>query len=251
MPTIVVTFRGSKATARTVVKQMLQSVVGRSSEYADLAAGVHAAVAVAAQSDVKDDFVRKSEGQMGEDGVKWPDLKPDTIARRGKVTKADEREVVEIGARAALVRGIAKGKRKKLAKKHGAARAKKMAIVAAEREATRLTGVRKRDVLALRKVQMLRDKGGLFNSLSPGTATPTGFVNGGKNQSHVTTPNGIKVTSNVEYAPRQNFGGAPVPARQFVPEEPPQAWVDGWKEAGAIALAKATQLALERSGGAT
>ena len=150
MPVIRITFRGTRRLAANVVKSVVRSLVGRGNEYRDLADGVGLAVAVAALSDVKADFVRKSHGEVGEDGVQWEPLAPSTIARR-RVGKGD------------LANPVIKERKKIVDREYrklinvyrltmNESAAQSLARQVAETRATRITGSSMEDVLSQREV---------------------------------------------------------------------------------------------------
>lgn len=73
-------FRGSKAECKATVRRLAGILSGRESDDLGIAKGVHAAVGFAALSDIKQDFIRKSRGETGEDGVKWKPLSREYLA---------------------------------------------------------------------------------------------------------------------------------------------------------------------------
>lgn len=73
-------FQGSREQARQCVGRLAGILCGRESDDLGVARGVHAAIGFAALSDIKDDFIRKSRGETGEDGVKWKPLSREYLA---------------------------------------------------------------------------------------------------------------------------------------------------------------------------
>jgi len=74
----IVTFRGGRKEAARVVRSLIASLTGQARS--DAARGVFLAIGVAALSEIQGDFVRKSRGGTGQDGVKWQRLSPKTLA---------------------------------------------------------------------------------------------------------------------------------------------------------------------------
>lgn len=89
MPTTIY-FRGTSEQARRMIAQLPTILAGRAADAAQVARGVQLRVATALLSQVQQDFLVKSRGGTGKDGVKWPPLSPRTVAARRR-TKADEK----------------------------------------------------------------------------------------------------------------------------------------------------------------
>ena len=258
-------FRGSRALAAQVVRQVTQSMTGDDMTHATLARGVHHAIGMAALSDIHDDFVTKARGGTGEDGVKWPPLAPATLAygrkaprgrghapggKDGLLTKAQLRRWRQVyGTRLArfavsMDMGSAKARAAKIA----------WAVVKAEGGRTKIAEY------ANRPHEILRDTGILLNSLSPGEVGPPGEA------TDSTTPNpsnpdqifrtisgGVIVGTNVPYAGVHQYGSEKkgIPARPFLPVgEAPQIWRDRWAVVASQGIAAAIRHALA-NGGAT
>lgn len=151
--------------------------------------GIKLRVGMVALACVQEAFIDKADGGTGEDGIKWPPLKKETIAARrmGPGDKASMRGYGDQNGRDVLgrmKRGFltpAQDKRWRMIfatrkammmAKHGmseeaaSARAGQIAWATLKAEGAKT----KLEVLGNRKVQMLRDTGRLFNSLSPGLA---------------------------------------------------------------------------------
>ena len=100
-----------------------------------------------------------------------------------------------------------------------------------------------------RVVEINRDTGILFNSLSPGELShggpnatytkPSG--DGGEQQIFETLANGVIVGTNVAYAAAVNKQRRFLPAENQIPE----VWTERWAEAASLALAAGAKLALE------
>jgi hypothetical protein len=109
----VVYFRGNRQQARDLVRAMKGMLTGQSPDTLGIARGVFLSVGFAALGDIRRDFIVKSRGGTGEDGVKWDALKPATIAARR--VGAKDRKLEHIAARLAAeksAREAAKAARK-------------------------------------------------------------------------------------------------------------------------------------------
>src|ERR1043165_2107134 len=80
MPTVA--YQGSPEVARQVLADLLNSLAGRSTVYADLATGIKLRIGMVALSCVQEAFVVKANGGTGDDGITWPALQKSTIAQR-------------------------------------------------------------------------------------------------------------------------------------------------------------------------
>jgi hypothetical protein len=78
----VVYFRGNRRQARDLVRTMKGMLTGQAPDTLGIARGVFLSVGFAALGDIQRDFIVKSRGGTGEDGVQWAPLKPATIAQR-------------------------------------------------------------------------------------------------------------------------------------------------------------------------
>lgn len=99
--------------------------------------------------------------------------------------------------------------------------------------------------LAQRKVKILRDTGILFNSLSPGILTKTGYrkpkKKGGSEQIMDVSAGQVIVGTNVAYADTHQNGSPSrkIPARPFLPRsqsDVPRIWWDRWANVAKDAL---------------
>lgn len=265
-------FRGSRAQAVQIARDLAAILTGKRADTLGLAKGVFLAVGFAALSDIKDDFVRKADGQRGEDGVQWAPLSREYLAyqrrfgpgekgrlkaaagvgksqrfgvggNKGLLTKAQQKRWNQIFAsrlaRFLLSMGDAEAK----------VRAAQIAWATIKREGARTT----LEVFGSRKVQIQRDTGVLLNSLSPGELsggaqsvvyTKPGDE-GGEQQIMETIANGVIVGTNVPYAEHCQK------QRPFLPTgDAPQAWKERWSEAAADALQAAARLAYEQGSAA-
>lgn len=190
-----ITFRGSPALFRRLMADLVQGLAGRGGPVAaDIIRGVQLRVGVALLSCIQQAYVVKSRGGSA-GGVKWPPLKPETIARRKRTAK-----------------DVAAGKR---------------AIKAALR-----SGRKKPTVVELyggRQVEILIDTRELFRSLSPGlldrakVASEMGMDKGpigkgNEDQIFGTPPGQVIVGTKSDKAGTHQHGTAHVPKREMWPE---------------------------------
>ena len=182
---------------------------------------------VALLSQVQQDFVTKSKGGTGRDGIKWKPLAPATIAQRR--TTATERKALGITGK--RERGLLTpaqnqrwrnifGTRVRWLMAHGlsygeaAGKAASMAWAILKREGA----MTKLAVLGGRNVQILRDTGLLFRSFSPGKGETKYAGADADQQVFETAYPAVTVGTKVKYASRQHA------ARPFWPQAIPPEW---------------------------
>lgn len=176
MPTVA--FVGTRQDLRRRLRALPRILAGGAPDPYGLARGLQLRLGVALLSKVQQDFVTKSRGGTGEDGIKWPALQRSTIAQRR--TTRQERKALGITGR--RTRGlltpaqdrrwkqIFASRRNALMAKHGMGSGQASAIAAkiawsilkSEGAQTKLA------LLGGRRVDILRDTGELFRSLGPG-----------------------------------------------------------------------------------
>lgn len=261
-------FRGSRAEAKALVRRLVRMLTGQEPDSAGIARGVFLAIGFAALSSIKDDFITKSRGGIGADGVKWKPLTKEYLAygrRFGKGEQSSLKSAAGLGRGNRLAPGQNKGlltvaQKKRwgqifartltrmllsLPPKEAKARAAQIAWAVLKREGAKT----KLDVFGSRVVDINRDTGILFNSLSPGQlggegpaavyTKPSG--DGGDQQIFETIANGVIVGTNVEYAAAVNK------IRPIVPKVAPEAWQQEWAEVAAQALEVGARMAFEGS----
>lgn len=263
------------------INGFLSALTGGGPDRGNLARSCHLAVGVAALSDIKADFIRKSSGQTGEDGVTWAPLTPEYLAyqrRFGKGEKAALKKAAgvprggmfspkpvkpeygkELPMRAGLLTKSQtenwwdyyfEAKHRFLMSGYGLTAAKRAAAQVAWARVKAEGGKTFLGVYGNRKVDILRDTGVLLNSLSPGVFDGSNYQKpsgrGGSQQVMKNVDDGVIVGTNVAYAGcHQNGKGRS--HRPFLPENPPQVWLDRWKAVGNQAIAVALRLAVERA----
>jgi hypothetical protein len=250
-------FRGSRSNAKAVIGQAVASLGGRSSRYATFAASIHTVIGLAALSDIKLDFIRKSQGETGQDGVKWKPLSPKTLA---------------YGRRAPKGKGFAPGGKDGLLTSDQLKRwnqvfgtrlarlAMSMPIGQAKATAAKIAwavvkeegGRTKIEAYASRPHEILKDTAELLNSLSPGQIGDDGVnLTAAKVQSQVfeVSPGRVIVGTNVHYAAVHQYGSAKqgIPARPFIPEDVPEQWTNGWMEDAKPSIVQMLSLVLNEA----
>lgn len=170
MPTI--RFRGTRA---ELVEALQKFVAALGAADSDAVRSWQLRLGMTLLSQIRQDFIVKSRGGVGRDGIVWPPLKPETIAQRR--TTAGERKSLGITGRRVRGlltpdqdrrwRGIYSSTYQRLVLELGhtaaAARAAQSAwaILKAEGAQTKLA------TLGTRQVDILRDTGLLLRSLTP------------------------------------------------------------------------------------
>jgi hypothetical protein len=86
MPAPVV-FRGTREELRRLLRDLPLVLAGRAPDPLGIARGLQLRLGTTLLSKVQQDFITKSRGGVGTDGVKWAPLSPKTIARRRKGPK--------------------------------------------------------------------------------------------------------------------------------------------------------------------
>jgi hypothetical protein len=274
--TVSVHFRGGRQLARQTAYDLAAMLTGRAPDNLGLAAGVFTAVGFAALSDVKDDFVRKARGGVGEDGVQWQRLSRKYLAyqrRFGSGEKQALKAAAGLGRGNRLAPGGKKGllttaqlkrwrqiygtrlSRFLLSMPEGAAKARaaQIAWATVKREGAQTM----LDVYGNRQVEILRDTGVLLNSLSPGQIGGNGLATsytkpsgpGGDEQIFHLFNSGVIVGTTVAYAAVHQHGNPSkgIPARPFLPDNIPPAWLNRWSDVAQQAIAVAARILFQQA----
>ena len=244
---------------------MIGTLVGRGSEsrYRTACEGVYISLGFSVLGDIQADFVRKSRGQTGEDGVTWQPLSPKTLAysrRFGPGEKTQLKRAAGLGQQHAYAPGGKDGLLTKAQLKRWrtvyarllsrfavdlpiqVAKGKAAAIAWTQIKAE--GGQTKLDVFGHRKVDILRDTGILLNSLSIGNS----YEKRTPDQIFELLLNGVVVGTNVPYARAHNEGvPGRLPARPFIPKEDkiPAVWLSRLLNTGMRALSNAIASVLQ------
>lgn len=86
-----VVYRGTAGEAAAMVREAVAAMTGGPDPHG-VGRALKLRMGVALLSCVQTDFITKSRGGVGRDGIKWEPLKPETVARR-RLGKADKRAV--------------------------------------------------------------------------------------------------------------------------------------------------------------
>lgn len=251
MPNATVTIRSSRADVRRTVRQTVAALAG-GPDPGGVARGLQLRLGVALLSKVQQAFIVKSRGGVGEDGIQWQPLKRATIAQRR--TSAGERKALGITGK--RVRGLLTADEDKrwrrifatrksyfmakfgLSDAAASERAAKIAWATLKAEGAKT----KLEVLGNRQVDILRDTGELFRSLSPGVdATPSGA----DGQIFETPPGQVIVGTNKKPWHHTGIPGK-LPARPLWPTDGrlPVAWWDALLRVIQMGALRALELAL-------
>lgn len=250
MPTV--TFRGSRQDLRNLLRSIPRALSGQGDPF-QIARSIQLRAGVALLSKIQQAFIVKSRGGVGDDGIKWPPLKRETIAQR-RTTVTERRQLGISGTR---VRGLLTSSQDKRWRKIFASRLAKLRTMMDEGEA-RATAARiawavlksegaqtKLAVLGSRQVDILRDTGELFRSLTPGVEDKP--ANGADGQIFQVPPGRVIVGSNKKPQHHRGIPGK-LPARPFWPldNKLPDAWADAIKKAILRGMAQAVIIAVTR-----
>ena len=238
-----VVFRGTTSNARRAIGQFIGMLSGRNPDHGRLARSVFLVVGMAALADIQQDFLKKSRGGVGDDGVKWPPLSKEYLAygrRFGKGEQAKLKKQAGLGRQHNRGTGrngglLSASQQKRwnqlyaqslawMAARYPIDEARAMAAGHAWNKIKEEGAKTKLEVYGNRQVDMLRDTGVMFNSLSPGHLSPDGtYSPPDSNQIFEAIANGIVVGTKVPYADAQNK------KRRFIPDEVPATWQQRWE----------------------
>lgn len=252
MPDLV--YRGSRADLARAIRAAADAVTGRGPDPLGLAGPALTRGAVALLSKIQGAFAAKARGGAGDDGIVWKPLAPSTIARRR--TSRRELKALGLGGGHGLKRLTdAQKKRWRDVYRRTLANLRARGVEGAEARAQGIAwGVLKRagvasrrDVLAGRSVEILRDTGLLYQSLTPGYETAPARPPG-----QVLDAGPGRMTVGTTEKPWHHAGSPRAfPARPLWPPggNLPQAWWDAVTAAVARGLTAGLARALTRRGG--
>lgn len=256
-----IAFRGSAEEARKAIKEVIDRLSGKSPDRGGLARSVFLALGFQALSDVSEAFIVKSKGGTDEAGISWPPLSKEYLAyqrRFGPGEKAALKQAAGLGRQhnrgIGGNRGLLTAQQQKrwqklfganltwLAARYDIGTAKSIAAGMAWNQIKAEGAKTMLEVFGNRKVDILRDTGVLFNSISPGHfdgneyEKPTGA--GGEHQVFTTLTDGVIVGTNVPYAgAHDNPKRAGYPKREIFPKNIPAVWMQRLADVGIAAIA--------------
>lgn len=252
-----IVFRGNRSELRRLIDVAVGALSGRTSDTDGVGIGFLTAIGFAALSDVKTAFIEKAGGGVDELGIRWPPLKPETIANR-RVGPKDKRDNRDIAKRERIRQRETAKAFKRFSLSLPEKEARRRAAIVGGLKATRQTGKTKVQTLGGRQVEILRDTGVLLNSLSPGLVVSSGSGasyqrpegEGGEEQIFRVKAGEVVVGTNVKYASTHQRGDSSrgIPARPFLPPDNgvPDIWWARWLSAGNKALAASLAVLVQR-----
>lgn len=278
-----VVFKGSRAELRNLTYRMAAILAGREADTTGIARGFMLAIGVAALTDIKDAFVTKARGGTDEMGIRWPPLTKEYLAYGRRFARGEAVGLKRAAGLDPKTNRFAPGRGKGLLTKEqltrwrqifarlvprfymstgniafAKTRAAQIAWATLKKEGAKT----KLEVFGSRQVEILRDTGVLFNSISPGLMSGQPGPNatyakpsapGGEQQIFDLSPGQVVVGTTVAYAAAHNKPDkATVPRRQFLPDDAsqvPEVWWERWLAVGVQALGNGAE-AVYRKGAA-
>jgi phage gpG-like protein len=254
-----IAFRGTSEDARRAIKQVFGQLTGKTPDHGGLARSVFYALGFQALSDVSEAFIVKSQGGTDEAGISWPPLSKKYLAygrRFGRGEKAALKRDAGlgrqhhrgIGGNAGLLNAQQQKRWKHifaknltwLAARYDIGTAKGIAAGMAWNQLKAEGAKTMLEVYGNRKVDILRDTGVLFNSISPGYFDGNDYEKphreGGEQQVFTALADGIIVGTNVPYAGAHDKGSG-VPKREIFPKAIPTVWMQRLADVGMQAIA--------------
>jgi phage gpG-like protein len=230
----VVTFQGTTAQAMELVAMIPAIFSGKAQAHANASRIMAARIGNTMLSNIKGDFQKKARGELGEDGTRWAPNAVITVKRKverhlGNLKKKTPQSQAfqQRYARYLQIVGDAMAANKhllnglpKAAKAEMKAQIKAQAAAAAGyfaheyREEQGFPGT-----LPFSLTQILRDRGPLLNSLTPGILQQPYTGPDADQQIFIADPGMITIGSRLRYAATHQFGdhSRHIPARPFLP----------------------------------
>lgn len=250
--TTAIKFNGTHADVRRVARSLALLLAGREPDTQQISRGFLLAIGFAALSDIKRAFIVKSRGGTDEMGIKWPRLSKKYLAygrRFGKGEQAGLKAAAGLGKGNRLAPGTNKGlltrdqltlwrkiysqvlNRSLVTMPEAAAKGKAAAI--AWTKLKEMGAKTKLEVYGNRQVEILRDTGVLFNTLSPGVLSGNNYAKPHADQIFDVGAGSIIIGTNHQFAAVHNFGSVArnIPRRQFLPDSDsqiPDSWWSRW-----------------------
>jgi hypothetical protein len=245
----VIRYSGTADQLKKSLRQMVAVLAGDAPDAIGIANGFYISIGLAALSDIHEAYVIKSRGGRCAMGYKWEKLAESTIKGRKKkqghkartsALRKVRKKMVEVHTKI-LERSKFDGYLLTMSEKQARAKIKKLA----EGRVTRNFGFTSKQVESGQAVEILRDRGILLNSLTPGMmsgsvtnmsySTPPG--EGGGEQVFEFPQGSIFIGTKVKYAGVHQHGSKKrkIPARPFLPvkdKDIPASWRANWVNAG-------------------
>jgi len=250
------------------VRSLVAQLTGREPDKHGVARGYLLALGVAALSKIKDAFITKARGGTDEMGITWPPLSKAYLAygrRFGRGEQAALKKSAGLGKQHRFAPGGDKGLltadqlkqwNRIFARKaarfalSGEPNPKAHAAAVAWIVMKSLGAKTKLEVFGNRQVEILRDTGVLFNSISPGIVSGDGSYTPQDQQIFDIRAASVTVGSNVPYANVHDKGHArrpTMPRRQIFPDSEsqiPESWWQDWLDRSARALESGAALVM-------
>lgn len=251
-----ISVRASKDEVRELLLQLPAILTGSVADVGGIARGFKIRLAAQFFSVVKEEFIVKSRGGTDSAGITWPALSERYLAyqrgpastRRAGRHAPGGRDGFMTQAQLAQWRGIFNGVYARLAQQVTADEARGRAAATAW-VAMKKKGVKtKLEVFGQRDVEILRDRGILFNAISPGIVNEAGvdaiYQPSPGQVVEAANPGEIIVGVNVEYA-RYHQGTVERPGRRPlwpVDGNLPQVWWDDILDAAVLGILRIGEL---------
>jgi len=235
-----ISVRATEAEVTAAIAGLPRMLAGTNADVGGVARGLQLRIGVTLLSQIQQAFIAKARGGVGSDGIKWKPMKPASIAAR-RITGAEKKAAGVAGKRTRGLLTPAQDKRWRMlfatrkawlmAKGMGAGEASGVAAAVAWKTLKSEGAQTRLSVFGNRTVEMVRDTGKIFRSLSPGVEDRP-YKGKDSDQQVFEVPTGkVIVGTRVPYASRQHA------MRPFWPERIPAVWWDAIKKSLARGLA--------------
>lgn len=218
-------FQGTREELRQTLEMVPQILSGQVNDPTGLVEGLLLRVGMTALSLIREAFLVKARGGTDAAGDSWEPLKPATIERRR--LGPEDRKNLGINRR---ISNLTTAQKKTYRREYRNRRADMLARGVSQNQAESLARAQalnliraaggnvptRREILGSRTVEILRDTGVMFNSLSPGVPLNV----------QEAKPGNVIIGTNVPYAVYHHEGRGTLPVRRLWPE--PEDWPDEW-----------------------
>ncbi|MGE3410127.1 MAG: hypothetical protein AB7I37_25310 [Pirellulales bacterium] len=255
MPRYVIYTRLSRSELKARLAQLPRILSGHVTDSLGIARGFKLRLAVAWLSKIKQAFIVKARGGTDECGISWPPLSPKYLAygRGPKSTRTAGKH--SPGGKDGFMSKTQLAAWRKIYARNLAWLAVDLPLVESKARAAQIAwaamkrqGVKtKLQVFGSRVVEILRDRGLLFNSLSPGILSergPDASYSPPDGQALIDNPGELLVGTNVDYA-KYHQGDDEQPGRRRIwprADEIPASWLEDFSETAASGIPVAIQM---------